>query len=140
MRFLHKRTQGGRKPMIAASHTLIRVHPLLYNRPFPFFSNDKCMQIKLETILYGCIIYFGCQFAVSDQLVSIQPGLVGYFQKLVGRLPRKLTSSSANIDSQFFRPAIDRFPQRIHHRCRDAGRMPVHTEYTSQRLEPERIA
>jgi len=75
---------AGRMPVVAPSHVVGRVHPLLHDGPFPGFVNHEGVQVKLKTVSNGVVIDASGEPAGAGQFIAIQPDPAGEFSQLSG--------------------------------------------------------
>ena len=61
-----------RMPVITTSHPAGIVHALLHHRPFATLAENECMQIQLESVGNGVVIYSRCESARAHQSVAVQ--------------------------------------------------------------------
>ncbi len=129
-----------RMPVIAPRQTALLVHALLHHRPFARLRDHKRVQVELKSIADRIIVHTRGKPARASEFLTMQAGSLGKIPQLIRRTNRMTSSAATNRSSQIAESRIQSTLQRAHHGCCDAGRMPVHSHYATQRLKPEWIA
>jgi len=74
VRIGHEITNRCRMPMVPPRGMILRIHPLLHNRPFSRFRDDKGVQVKLEAIAHGVVVHACSEPARPRKRVSVESG------------------------------------------------------------------
>jgi hypothetical protein len=98
------------------------------------------MQIDLKAIGDRVVVDSRGQAAGLDQRLTVKPESVGKSEELIRGLPLVAAAAAAYIDAKFTGPGVQAALERAHHGGRNPGRVPVHAEHRSKRLESKRIA
>jgi hypothetical protein len=123
--------------MIAARLPALPVHALLDNDPAPLVADDEAVQIEIESILDGSAVDLRHQPARLRKRCVVEAYPFSYRAELVRSLPRMPAAPAADVNPKL--PLQGREPalESADDAGGDAGGMPIHPHYGSERLEPE---
>jgi len=96
------------------------IHALLHYSPVAFFGKNERMQVNLEAILYGIVIYFGGELAITNEQVAVEAGSFCYGHQFRRCLAGVFAFASADVETEFCGAFVDGAFQSTHYRSCDA--------------------
>ena len=106
----------------------------------PSARHHERVQVNLEAVGDRVVVDARGQPAGAHQRLAVEARASATARSSSGVFARVPAAAAADVEAQLVRARIEPALERAHHRCRDAGGVPVHPHHAAERLEPERVA